>query len=270
MKVHIEEAVDYIKRQGVESCNAAIVLGTGLSGLVKEIDIICQIPYDTIPHFVTSTVEFHAGKLIYGHIADKKVIAMQGRFHFYEGYTMQQITFPVRVMAQLGIQYMLLSNAAGAINPHFKKGQLMLITDHINLFPDNPLIGKNDNTLGTRFVDMSCPYSKSISNSIKNIAAQNNISLVEGIYAGVTGPNLETRAEYRFLRAMGSDAVGMSTIPEVIVCNHAGIPCAAVSVLTDECDPDNLHAVNIEDIINVAMNAEPNLTLLFKNIIANI
>lgn len=270
MKEQILEAVDYIKNQGVESCHAGIVLGTGLSGLVKEIDIICEIPYNTIPHFVTSTVEFHAGKLIYGHLADKKVIAMQGRFHFYEGYTMQQITFPIRVMAQLGIQYMLLSNAAGAINPNFKKGQLMLLTDHINLFPDNPIIGKNDDALGTRFPDMSCPYSKYISSIIKKIAEQNNISLVEGIYAGVTGPNLETRAEYRFLRTIGSDAVGMSTIPEVIVCNHAGIPCAVVSVLTDECDPDNLHAVNIEDIINVAMKAEPNLTLLFKNIIANI
>jgi purine-nucleoside phosphorylase len=195
---------------------------------------------------------------------------MQGRFHFYEGYSMKQITLPVRVMKYLGVQHVLISNAAGNLNPSWKKGQLMLLEDHINLLPDNPLRGKNDDTLGPRFPDMSQPYANRLSHLLREIALELKITLNEGVYAGVMGPNLETRAEYRFLRRIGADAVGMSTIPEVIVANHMGLPCCAVSVLTDDCDPDNLRPVNLEEIVATANCAEPDLTRIFVELIARI
>ena len=262
----INETVAFLKQKGFNTPQVGIVLGTGLGKLVNEITIEQEIAYSEIPHFPIATVESHSGKLIYGDLNGKKVIAMSGRFHFYEGYSMQQITFPIRVMKFLGVEHLLLSNAAGAINLDFPKGSLMLIDDHINLQPDNPLIGKNDEQLGSRFPDMSAPYDKKLNNLIKEVASANKVDLKEGVYVAVSGPNLETRAEYRFLKTIGADVVGMSTVPEVIVANHMGLPCAAISVLTDECDPDNLHPVDIADIIAVAMKAEENLIIIIKEL----
>jgi purine-nucleoside phosphorylase len=216
-----------------------------------------------------ATVEFHHGKLIYGKLEGRQVLAMQGRFHYYEGYNLQQITFPVRAMKQLGIRYLLLSNAAGALNLNFKKGSLMLIEDHINFLPENPLRGKNDDKLGPRFPDMSRPYSVFLNDKLMSIAKDRNITLHKGVYAAVMGPNLETRAEYRMFGTF-ADAVGMSTVPEVIVANHMSLPCAAVSVLTDECDPDSLQPVDIKEILKTAASAEKDLITLFTNLIKEI
>jgi purine-nucleoside phosphorylase len=225
------------------------------------------INYNSIPHFPVSTVEFHKGQLIFGEVKGKYVMAMQGRFHYYEGYSMKQITLPVRVMKMMGVEYLLISNAAGNLNRKWKKGELMLIDDHINLQPDNPLRGENFELLGPRFPDMSQPYSPELNEKLLKIAKQKKIRLNKGVYAGVMGPNLETRAEYRFLRTIGADAVGMSTVPEVIVANHAGLTCCAVSVLTDDCDPDHLQPVNLKAILEVAGKAEPNLTELYVELI---
>lgn len=266
MTEELKQTVDYLENQGISEPEIGIVLGTGLSKMVQYIEVVKSIEYDSIPNFPVSTVESHHGRLIYGILHNKKVVAMQGRFHYYEGYSMQQITFPIRVMRILGIQYLLLSNAAGAMNPGFKKGNLMLIDDHINLQPDNPLRGPNQNDLGPRFPDMSKPYSGFLNNKLTQIAKRNNIVLYNGVYVAVTGPNLETRAEYRMFRNFG-DAVGMSTVPEVIVANHMDLPCAAVSVLTDECDPDNLQVADIKDIIETAGKAEVQLNVLFGELL---
>jgi purine-nucleoside phosphorylase len=262
----VKQTSEYLKTKGIYSPEIGIVLGTGLGKLVNEIDIDKVIEYTDIPNFPIATVEYHSGKLIYGKLKGKTILAMQGRFHFYEGYSLQEITFPIRVMKFLGIKYLLLSNAAGAMNPQFRKGSLMLIDDHINLLPDNPLRGKNYDELGPRYPDMSQPYSKKLNDKLEAIAKQENIELNKGVYVAVVGPNLETRAEYRFLRII-ADAVGMSTVPEVIVANHMSIPCAAVSVLTDECDPDNLAPANIKDIIETAGKAEQKLIRLFTALI---
>ncbi|MGD1847739.1 MAG: purine-nucleoside phosphorylase [Salibacteraceae bacterium] len=270
MLEQIQEAADYIRQQGIEAPEVGIVLGTGLGKLVDEIEVEVSLDYGDLPHFPVSTVEFHQGKLLYGNLCGKKVLAMQGRFHYYEGYTMKQITFPIRVMKQLGIQLLLLSNAAGAMNLDFKKGDLMLIDDHINLLPDNPLFGKNHEELGPRFPDMSQPYSADLNASLRKAAAKNNIQLHEGVYVAVGGPNLETRAEYRFLRNIGADVVGMSTVPEVIVANHMALPCAAISVLTDECDPDHLKPVDIAEIIAVAGKAEAKLIQVLTTFLENL
>ena len=229
-----------------------------------------MIEYGDIPHFPVSTVESHSGKLIYGTLSGKKVLAMQGRFHYYEGYSGAEITFPIRVMKLLGIEKLLISNAAGTVNPDFKKGTLMLIDDHINMIPDNPLRGKNLDELGSRFPDMSQPYNKELNQLLKQIAKEKKITLHEGVYTPVAGPNLETRAEYRYLRKIGTDAVGMSTAPEVIVANHMGLPCCAISVLTDECDPDNLAPVSLEEILEIAGRAEKDLTALYEELIKRI
>lgn len=263
----IKETTTFLENAGVLAPSVGIVLGTGLGELVQHIQIEKAIEYSDIPNFPVSTVEFHKGKLIYGIIAGRKVLAMQGRFHLYEGYTMQQITFPIRVMKMLGIKYLLLSNAAGGINKNFKKGDLVLIDDHINLQNGNPLIGQNLDELGSRFPDMSCPYSSVINNLLINTSTELDISLKKGVYASVTGPNLETRAEYRFLGKIGADMVGMSTVPEVIVANHMNLPCAAISVITDECDPDNLKPVDIAEIIEIAGKADKILSKLFTNAI---
>lgn len=263
----IKDTINYLKKSGIDNTDAGIILGTGLGNFIEEIDIEKEIPYSEIPHFPLSTVEFHSGKLIYGNVSGKKILAMNGRFHFYEGYNMQQITYPVRIMQALGTKNLFISNAAGAMNLQWKKGDLMLVCDHINLLPSNPLIGKNEDSLGTRFPDMSkayCPYLRSL---IKKIARENDIILREGIYAAVQGPMLETPAEYRFLRKIGADAVGMSTVPEVIAAVHAQISVAAISVLTDECDPDNLQPINIPEIIQIAGKAEKKLSLIFKKAI---
>lgn len=266
----IEETVDYLKEKGFDNPEIGIILGTGLGQLINEIDIIKEVSYNHIPNFPTATVEFHTGKLIYGKLEGKKVIIMQGRFHIYEGYTLQDVTFPVRIMEKLGIKTLLVSNAAGAINLNFKKGELMLIDDHINLQGSSPLAFKGVEKLGERFTDMSAPYDAEINSKFKNIAKANNITLHEGVYASVVGPQLETRAEYRMLKLIGADAVGMSTVPEIIVANHLKLKVAAISVLTDECDPDNLEPVNITDIIANAVKAEPNMITLFKELIKTI
>jgi purine-nucleoside phosphorylase len=262
----IKEAVAYLKEAGIDAPETGIILGTGLGRMVNEIAIIKSISYDEIPHFPVSTVESHHGKLIFGTIGNRKVIAMQGRFHYYEGYNLAEITFPVRVLKFLGINELLLSNAAGALNPEYKKGDLMLLDDHINFIPDNPLRGKNNDELGPRFPDMSQPYSTRLNSSIKKIASTNGITLHEGVYVAFMGPNLETRAEYRMFRNF-SDAVGMSTVPEVIVCNQMGLPCAAISVLTDECDPDNLKPAVLDEILEVAGKAELKMTKIFVELI---
>jgi purine-nucleoside phosphorylase len=265
----LEETVSFLKKKGIVAPQIGIVLGTGLGKLVDEIDIEVSIDYTDIPHFPLSTVEFHKGKLIYGILSGKKILAMQGRFHYYEGYTLQQVTFPIRVMKLLGVQQLLLSNAAGAMNLKFKKGELMLIDDHINFLPENPLRGTNLEDLGPRFPDMSKPYSEKLNKVLLKIAGEEKITLHKGVYVVVTGPNLETRAEYRMFRQY-ADAVGMSTVPEVIVANHMSLPCAAISVLTDECDPDNLSPADINDIIAIAGKAEAKLIVLFKRCIAEI
>ncbi len=264
----INEATEFIKKRGVKNPEVGVILGTGLGNLfVKEIKNPIVIHYNSIPHFPISTVETHKGQLIFGEVKGKKVLAMRGRFHYYEGYSMKQITLPVRVMKMLGIQHLLISNAAGNMNLKWKKGELMLIDDHINLQPDNPLRGENFEMLGPRFPDMSQPYAKKLSKKLIAIAKTKKIKLNKGVYVGVLGPNMETRAEYRFLRTIGADAVGMSTVPEVIAANHMGVPCCAISVLTDDCDPDNLKPVNIAEIIKIAGKAEAKLTELYVELI---
>lgn len=263
----IEETVDYLKDKGFDAPEVGIILGTGLGQLISDIEIIKEVSYNHIPNFPTATVEFHKGKLIYGELEGKKVVVMQGRFHLYEGYTLQDVTFPVRIMEKLGISTLLVSNAAGAINLNFKKGELMLIDDHINLQGSSPLAFKGVEQLGERFTDMSAPYDLEINSKFKTIAKAKAIKLHEGVYASVVGPQLETRAEYRMLKTIGADAVGMSTVPEIIVANHLNLKVAAVSVLTDECDPDNLKPVDIAEIIAMAAKAEPEMIVLFKELV---
>ncbi len=267
----IQEATAYLLQHGVASPDIGVILGTGLGKLfVKEIRNPISINYNSIPHFPISTVEYHKGRLIYGTLKRKKVLAMEGRFHYYEGYSMQQITLPVRVMKMLGVNHLLICNAAGNMNPKWKKGQLMVIDDHINLQPDNPLRGQNFEVFGPRFPDMSSPYSKTLNEKLFAIARKKKIKLNKGTYVAVMGPNLETRAEYRYLRLIGADAVGMSTVPEVLVANHMGLPCCAISVLTDDCDPDNLKPANIEQIVAVAGKSEKPLTDLYLELIGQI
>ncbi len=263
----INESLAVLKKVTSEEYPVGIILGTGLGGLVKEIKIAHEIDYSDIPHFPLSTVESHKGKLIFGKIAEKNVVAMQGRFHFYEGYTMQQITYPVRVMKFLGVKTLLISNACGGMNPLFRRGDIMLMTDHINLLGDNPLIGKNIDELGPRFPDMSEPYSHELIELAESVALENKIKVQKGVYVAVSGPNLETKAEYRFLRAIGADVVGMSTIPENIVANHMSMKVLGFSIITDECFPDSLKPVKLEDVIAAAMEAEPKMTLIMKEVI---
>ena len=273
LREQIDEAVNYIRKHTKVRPEIGIILGTGLGGLVKEIRKEIVLDYDEIPHFPVSTVESHHGKLIFGTLGGKKVVAMQGRFHYYEGYTMQQVTFPVRVMSKkagLGVKTLLISNAAGGMNPQFKRGDLMLITDHINLQGDNPLIGPNDEEMGPRFPDMSEPYNNALMALAEQVAADLKIKLQRGVFVAVQGPNLETRAEYRFLRGAGANAVGMSTVPETIVAVHMGIKVLGISIITDECFPDTLKPVNVEEIIAVANKAEPKLTKIMKEVVKRI
>lgn len=267
---YIKETTEYLVEKGFDTPEIGIILGTGLGQLLNEIEILKEVSYNHIPNFPTATVEFHKGKLIYGMLKGKKVVVMQGRFHIYEGYSLQDVTFPVRVMHQLGIKKLLVSNAAGAINLNFKKGELMLIDDHINLQGGSPIAFKGVEQLGSRFTDMSAPYDAEINAKLTSIAKENNIKLHKGVYVSVVGPQLETRAEYRYLKLIGADAVGMSTVPEIIVANHLSLPVAAVSVLTDECDPDNLEPVVVDDIIAMAAKAEPNMILLFKELVRSL
>lgn len=260
-KVHA--TATYLAENGFGKPHAAIVLGTGLGLLADRIDIEAEVAYEEIPNFPVSTVESHVGRLLFGTLGGKKVIAMQGRFHAYEGYDQGTISFPIRVFKKLGAEILLISNAAGAVNLNFKKGELMLIEDHINLLGGSPLTGETKN----RFVDLSRPYDPGLASALKSIAAVQNIVLHEGVYACVHGPHLETRAEYRFIKMIGADAVGMSTVPEVIVANQLGLPCAAISVLTDTCDPAHLEPINIADIMAAAAQAQPALCTLFEKLI---
>ncbi len=262
----IQEAVAFLQSKGFEGPETGLIVGTGLAGLASAMDIQTEIYYQDIPHFPVSTVESHLGKLAYGTIGGHRTVAMLGRFHHYEGYPMPLIVFPVRVMKFLGIRRLLVSNAAGALNPAYRKGSLMLLDDHINLLPANPLTGRNDERIGIRFPDMSAPYDAGLCTRLMQIAKEQHITLHKGVYAAVPGPNLETRAEYRFLKTIGADAVGMSTIPEVIAARHMGLPCAAVSVLTDECDPDNLGETSLEMILESARTAEKSLNSLFGSL----
>ncbi len=263
----ISETTEWLRSRTSIQPRAGIVLGTGLGSLVQQIHVTEKFDYALIPHFPVSTVESHKGSLVFGTIGSVPVVAMQGRFHYYEGYSMQQVTFPVRVMKQLGVQQLLLSNAAGGINPAFKKGNLTVITDHINMQTENPLRGLTDERLGPRFPDMSCPYDNRLSAMLHAAATDAGIKLHHGVYVAVNGPNLETRAEYRFLKTAGADMVGMSTVPEVIVANQLGLPCAAVSVITDECDPDHLQPVDIKEIIETAQRADAVLSKIFAGVI---
>jgi purine-nucleoside phosphorylase len=265
----VNNVKDFLTEAGIHNPTIGIVLGTGLHQLLNFIDIKKTIPYTDIPGFPVSTVEFHKGNFIYGTIANKNIVVMQGRFHVYEGHSMEQIIFPIRVMKLLGVQTLFLSNAAGGINLNFKKGDLVLIDDHINLQTGNPLTGKNFDELGARFPDMSEPYTPSLKKLLQQKAGELNIELKEGVYAAVNGPNLETKAEYRYLKIIGADLVGMSTVPEVIAANHMQLPCAAISVITDECDPDNLKPVNIAEIIKAAGQADEKLSrLLYQAILS--
>lgn len=264
----IQEATRFIQTLVSTEPEFGIILGTGLGALIKEIDIDVVIEYDDIPYFPISTVESHHGKLIFGRLSDRPVVAMQGRFHYYEGYSMQEVTFPVRVLKSLGIKQLLVSNAAGGLNPSYKISELMVLHDHINLLPDNPLRGKNEDELGVRFPDMLETYDKSMIEKALQIAQKHSFTAHQGVYVSVSGPNLETPAEYKFLRIIGADAVGMSTVPEVIVARHMNLPTFAVSVITDLCFEGALKHVTVEEVIAAAQKAEPNLTILIKELIA--
>lgn len=264
---HLEDSLAYLKEKGFDAPEVGIVLGTGLGQLVNHLTDKVEAHYNHIPYFPLATVEFHAGKLIYGTLGGKKAVVMQGRFHVYEGYDLTDVTYPIRVMHGLGIKKLLISNASGAINLDFKKGDMMLIEDHINLQGGSPLAFKNVGAFGKRFTDMSAPYDFIMGTAMKQIAEEQGIVLKEGIYAAVVGPQLETRAEYRMLKIIGADAVGMSTVPEVIVANHLNLPVAAISVITDECDPEKLKPVDIAEIIAVAGATEPKMISLFKTLI---
>lgn len=247
-----------------------IILGTGLGGLVKEISVEFAIPYNEVPNFPVSTVQGHSGKLIFGELGGKKVIAMQGRFHFYEGYTMHQVTFPVRVMKALGVKTLIVSNASGGMNPKFEVGEIMVINDHINLFPTNPLIGKNVDEFGPRFPDMSEAYKKTYVELAKQIAKDNNIKVSDGVYAGLTGPCFETPAEYRYLWRMGADVVGMSTVPEVIVAKHSGMDCFGISIVTDLGVEGIVQTVSHEEVQHIANQQEPKMSLIVRELVKKI
>lgn len=263
----IRQTADYIASKVSNMPKTAIILGTGLGELVNHINISTVLPYEEIPNFPISTVEGHSGKLIFGTLGNKLIMAMQGRFHFYEGYSMQQVTFPIRVMKALGIKTLFVSNASGGMNPNFKIGDLMIITDHINLFPEHPLRGKNYNELGPRFPEMSEAYSLKLINEAKQIAKENNIRVVEGVYVGTQGPTFETPAEYRYFHRIGGDAVGMSTVPEVIVARHGGIEVFGISVITDLGIEGIVEKVSHEEVQKAAAEAEPRMTFIMKELI---
>jgi purine-nucleoside phosphorylase len=267
LRNQIAEALRFIRTKTSAKPKIGIILGTGLGGLVKEIKKEVVIDYANIPYFPISTVESHHGKLIFGTVAGKKTVTMQGRFHLYEGYNLKQITFPVRVMKFLGVESILVSNAAGALNPLFQKGDVMIISDHINLLGDNPLIGPNDDELGPRFPDMSEAYSKDLNALAEQAALDLKIHVQKGVYVAMQGSNFETKAEYRFLRTIGADAVGMSTVPENIVAVHMGMKVLGFSILTDECFPDALKPALLEEILTVARKAELKMTAIMKEVV---
>lgn len=267
MLLKIQETADFLLSKLTKRPKVGIILGTGLGNLVTQITDKTEISYETIPNFPVSTVEGHSGKLIVGKLGDVDVLAMQGRFHYYEGYDMKAVTFPVRVMKALGIETLLVSNASGGVNPDFEIGDIMIINDHINLFPEHPLRAKNHPELGTRFPDMSEAYSKDLIAKAKIIAVRNNIKIVEGVYVGTTGPTFETPAEYRYFRIIGGDAVGMSTVPEVIVANHAGMRCFGLSIITDLGVPGKIVEVSHEEVQIIGNKVQPLMTLIMKELV---
>ncbi|MBP6978465.1 MAG: purine-nucleoside phosphorylase [Bacteroidales bacterium] len=266
----INDASNFLLSRGFGNPEMGIILGTGLGELLKEISIEQCIPYDQIPHFPAASVEFHKGELVSGLLKGKHILAMHGRYHFYEGYSFHQITLPIRVMKLLGIKCLVITSACGALNPEFSKGSLMLIDDHINLLPGNPLIGPNLDVFGPRFPDMSQPYTEWMNIRLAESARQRNILLHRGVYVAMPGPMLETPAEYRYLRKIGADAVGMSTVPEVIVANHMGLPCAAIGVITDECNPDDLEKINVQDLLDTARKTEADLLNLVSDFVESL
>jgi purine-nucleoside phosphorylase len=266
----LEETVAFIRSKIQTQTKIGIILGSGLGNLANQIEADLEIPYGEIPHFPISTVEGHKGRLIFGQLGGKQVLVMAGRFHFYEGYTAQQVAYPVRVMRMLGVETLLLSNAAGGVQDKMQVGDLMIINDHISLFTINPLLGKNEDALGTRFPDMSEPYSKDLIQKVQGIASENNITLKQGVYLGVTGPTFETRAEYRLIHVLGGDAVGMSTVQETIAAKHCGMDVFAISVITDIGIREEENTITHEEVLQAAKDAEPKLTLLFSQLVASL
>lgn len=266
----INEAVNFIRTKYPHTPAAGVVLGSGLGSFTARMNIECEIAYNEIPHFPLSTVKGHSGTLTFGELAGKKVIAMAGRFHYYEGYSAQEVVFPIRVLKFLGIKTLLISNAAGGVNTSFRVGDLMIVRDHISLFTFNPLVGKNEDVFGPRFPDMSEPYKKYLIAKAKEVAAKNNIEVKDGVYAGVTGPTFETRSEYKMLNALGADAVGMSTVQEVIAAVHLGLPVFAISVITDLGIREEANMITHEEVLHFAKEAEPKLTLIFKELIGQL
>ena len=261
------EAASFIKERLPIEPEYLLILGTGLGQLAEEMTVELELPYEEIPHFPVSTVESHAGKLLMGNLGGKSVMAMQGRFHYYEGYSMNQIVFPVRIAKMLGIQTLLVSNACGGLNPNYERGDIMLINDHINFLGDNPLIGPNDPNLGPRFPDMSQPYTERLLSTAKQVALDEDIKIHQGVYLAVSGPMLETKAEYRYMRQLGADVVGMSTVPEVIAAIHMSMEVLGISVITDECFPDSLEPVSLDDVLEAAAMAEPHLTRIVVGVL---
>ncbi|MBI1342548.1 MAG: purine-nucleoside phosphorylase [Terrimonas sp.] len=270
MLLKLEEAVQFLQAKGISRPGVGVVLGSGLGSFVNEIDIEQEISYQSIPHFPVSTVEGHSGKLIFGKLSGKQLVCMAGRFHYYEGYTPEEVVFPIRVMIRLGIENIILSNAAGGVNPGYKVGDLMIIKDHISFATKNPLIGKNLSTLGPRFPDMSEPYKKELIARALDIGRQQGIDIKQGVYFGVTGPTFETRAEYQMIRILGGDAVGMSTVQEVVAANHMGIPVFAMSVITDIGVREDENTITHEEVLHFAKAAEPKITLIIKEMIASL
>jgi purine-nucleoside phosphorylase len=266
----IKATASFIKERIKATPETGIILGTGLGGLVNHIEILESIPYNEIPDFPVSTVDGHAGRLIYGKLGNKEVLAMQGRFHYYEGYSMQEVTFPVRVMKFTGVKQLFVSNASGGLNPEWHVGDIVIITDHINFFPEHPLHGKNEKELGPRFPDMSKVYDERLRNKAKLIALEHNIPVKEGIYIGVQGPTFETPAEYRMFRILGADVIGMSTVPEVIAARHSGLKVFGISIITDSGVPGEIVEISHEEVQEVAMKAEPKMTLIMKKLIESI
>lgn len=266
----IKATANFIEKRIQARPEIGIILGTGLGGLVKEIEILDSIPYNEIPNFPVSTVEGHAGRLIYGKLGNKEVLAMQGRFHYYEGYSMKDVTFPVRVMKFAGVKTLFVSNASGGLNPEYQVGDIIIINDHINFFPEHPLHGKNNDNLGPRFPDMSKVYDERLRNKARLIAIENNIRIKEGVYVGVQGPTFETPAEYKMFRILGADMVGMSTVPEVIVARHSDMKVFGISIITDSGVPGEIVEISHEEVQKVAMKAEPKMTLIMKNLIESI
>jgi purine-nucleoside phosphorylase len=265
----VQETVQFLKEKTNYTPEYGIILGSGLGTFTQDIDIEFTIPYSEIPNFPVSTVQGHKGALVFGKIGSKSVVAMQGRFHFYEGYDMKTVTFPVRVMKYLGVQKLIVSNASGGVNPTYKVGDVVVIKDHINLFPDHPLRGTNEERFGPRFVNMSEPYSRTMMQKAKEIALKNSIELKDGIYLGLQGPTFETLAEYKMVKILGADCVGMSTVPEVIVARHMEVDCLGISVITDMGDEENIDEVNHDEVLEAARKAEPNVRKLIREFILN-